>query len=40
MISRNIMLNGSTKTVVASEKDSLADILRAQMGTDRYQGRV
>ncbi|WP_419659056.1 molybdopterin-dependent aldehyde oxidoreductase [Desulfosarcina variabilis] len=32
MISRNIMLNGSTKTVVASEKDSLADILRAQMG--------
>ncbi|BBO91788.1 molybdopterin-dependent aldehyde oxidoreductase [Desulfosarcina ovata] len=32
MISRNIMLNGSNKVVIASEKDTLADILRAQLG--------
>ena len=32
MISRNILLNGINKVVIASEKDSLSDILRAQLG--------
>ncbi len=32
MITRNIMLNGSNKVVIASENETLATILRAQLG--------